>query len=239
MKNFCIIGSCVSRDIWRVASQDFDGEYFARTSFISMMSPPLTISEADIALESAYERSTILKDANRSVLNWIVESQPDHILLDLVSEHNDIIEINGSYLLRSAELIQSGVIENSFPNARLIPRGSIECKELWQRAVVDFAQFLRKNSPSTRVFLHKARRVTEYIDGVSRFPFWNIEWIEEYNTMIEEYWKDVDGAFDSIFNLEVSPEFQVGSKSHTWGLSSVHYVDEYYHEMWRRLQAAS
>lgn len=244
MEKICIVGSCVTRDIWRVVGQEFKGKYFARTSFISMMSPPVHVDIADIKLDSDFQRDTVLADASRTALQWIMENKPDKLIIDFIDERFDVFDISGTYLVRSVELLESGLVERVFPTARLIDRMSAECTELWQRATAEFVEFMQNHSPSTKIILHKARWSSEYTDGVAVASFGDKMVLmgreislADYNAMNEGYFRIAELVFDDIVSVEAPPHLQMASKTHAWGISPVHYVDEYYQEIWRQLNS--
>lgn len=226
----CIIGSCVTRDVWRVAGPEKASlAYFPRASFISLMSPPVEISEGDLALDSAYERRVVMEEARRSALSWIKQNKPSSLILDYVDERFDLWDLGGGrYLNESWELHKSGVVGRKFPEAQLIQRFSEGVTILWERAAGDFFRFLERESPETKIFLHRSLLASRICDGEDILPcaddymsMGKPRSISATNLLLGKYFSFTENAVRQLVRLEVPEQMIVASKAHVWGASAL------------------
>src|SRR5690242_21400706 len=76
----CVLGSCVTRDIWTAVKRPPGAgfRYFARTSVATLTSPPLPMVEDELMqLSSPWQRRSVLADASREPLRWIEHERPE------------------------------------------------------------------------------------------------------------------------------------------------------------------
>jgi hypothetical protein len=93
-----VLGSCVTRqaflhhegpESWRL---ERPVHYQARTSFVSLLSPPLEPPEPLLrAIPDPFEQRAARDDFRRSFWSKLAASQPDLLLLDLVDERFDLL----------------------------------------------------------------------------------------------------------------------------------------------------
>lgn len=66
-KRVAIIGSCVTRDIMQFIKPS-ELNYFARTSFISLVEAPVAIESDLVAIEGAFEKRMVLSDFDKRAI---------------------------------------------------------------------------------------------------------------------------------------------------------------------------
>lgn len=222
MSHIVILGSCVTRDIFRiVGEQGLEIDYYARTSLVSQMSEPLAIDEKDIKLDSPFQRRMILQDFKKDFFNTLRDDSV--IVLDFIDERFSLLQHEQSYVVKSKEF-DNGQVSNVYPFTEL-SRNSDYVTELWKASCLRFIEVLRENFKG-RVILHEAYWAKTYLDADgNRNEFTYQRAINNENELLNKYYK---------FFLQAMPECEVIAQeciadvNHTWGLSAYHYTDGYY-----------
>lgn len=242
---FAIIGSCVTRDIWGFADRHYEGhgKYFARTSLACFTSPVVPLKQTDLkALPSAFQRASIIADAYRQSLPWVIENKPSKIILDLIDERFDLVDTGRGLLNNSFELHASGVVKTLFPKARLIKKYSDEGISLWTDGIHKLLDDIRAHTPETKVILHRA-----WFQNRVQVPGGDpVTWerdvalpgrtgtIDEFNGLLTKLYQiSADAGLTTV--VEASTRNQVAAAQHQWGTNPIHYVDDYYTDCWKQL----
>ncbi|MEK4055169.1 DUF6270 domain-containing protein [Paenibacillus sp. FSL F4-0087] len=110
---FTIFGSCVSRDVFRIAQHEKKLEYYARSSLISLLSNPLEVIQKDISLESEFQKGMIVKDFSNTFLEELKQKNHNTFIIDFVDERFDLMKLDNSYVTRSNEFV-NGNLENLY-----------------------------------------------------------------------------------------------------------------------------
>ena len=231
MYNIVILGSCVTRDIFRLFPGHFNVvAYFARTSIISLMSDPLLIKESDINLDSAFQRRLILYDFNKLFFPVIKKADFDCLMIDFIDERFDLLKYDNCYVTRSPEMVNSK-LETKF-NFELIKRNVPRTHELWEESCDSFIYELKKSISLERIILHKAFWAEKYCDNnvIRDFSQQQLEGIRKNNIILERYHSFFQSRLQGISILELGKGSFVADKDHQWGLSPFHYEENYYLE---------
>lgn len=230
MKQFTIFGSCVSRDAFRVAEHKGNLNYFARSSLISLMSDPLLISDEDIKLESNFQKNMVLHDFNK---NFFEEICADSIIvIDFIDERFNIMRYKESYVTYSNEFVNGKLME-VYPFER-VSRHQKATHELWKKSCILFFDKLLTIVSSERVLIHETYWAHNYIDDGEVKDYPNQTAIEMNNKMLQDYYAFVRISYPKL-KFVSSP--RIGSKQHIWGLSPVHYTDEYYLNIYNQISS--
>jgi len=228
-----ILGSCVTRDVFTVTHSEQHGiTYYARTSLASVMSRPLDVSEADIHLDSPFQRRMILQDCRKTFWRDLVEVRPDVLILDFIDERFDLISVGDSIVTRSREFENSGLL-SSFTDYRELVRTSEEVLTLWKASCLAFIERLRSVRPGDRVVLHRAMWAASYYDAdrqILDFPYARA--IANANGMLSAYYDYFVEHMPEVVSVSAPCLADVG---HMWGLSAYHYADEYYAQVMAQL----
>lgn len=239
VKKICLIGSCVTRDAWRITEEDATShKFFTRTSFITIMSSPIKIQDESIKLESKFQRNAIIEDSSREALKYIKRFQPEIIILDYIDDRYSILKKNNSYILNSNEFSKSGIREELFSDAIQIDRNSNECTVLWKKSLHEFCCFIEKNSPNTRFILHKAWFAEKSTDGITIEEYDNDKMfaIKTMNNILYNYYEETIKTLKNLLTIESSKKFLIANKNHLWGHAPIHYIDEYYIDIMKQLK---
>lgn len=193
-----ILGCCVSREAFQHRGGEEDWRlprpesYIARTSLVSLMSPPLPVPPGLLrSVPVQWERLWLKRDFDRSFWRKLAELRPAALVLDFVDERFDLyaartaqgeayklavreIAVWGrrrplsrlARLLRPREVAATGT-RSDLPalGYRLIARESEEAWRLWTAAADAFLERMARDFPDTRLLLHRAPLLDRFADG--------------------------------------------------------------------------
>lgn len=198
MPGIAILGCCVSREAfrhrggeesWRLPRPE---PYVARTSLVSLMSPPLPVPAGLLrSVPVPWERMWLKRDFDRSFWRKLAEARPAALVLDFVDERFDLyaastpagpayklavreITVWGRHrrpLARLGRLFRRGAPQTTarldLPalGFRLVPRESEEAWSLWTAAADGFLERMERDFPDVRLLLHRAPLLERFDDG--------------------------------------------------------------------------
>jgi len=241
----CVLGSCVTRDIWRVTQRQATMRYFSRTSVATLTSPPVPMVEDEVMLlSSAFQRRSLLADASREPLLWIERHRPEVLFLDFIDDRFDLVDTGQGLLLNSGELQGSKIVPTRFEGARQIERLSDECGQIWRDGFDACLARIRAASPETRFVLHRAwfQETIVYPDRTERWPpqlsvgSRQVP-IAGLNRALRSYYEHVQKRLPGVDILEPGPEHQASAHQHQWCQHPSHYVDSYYVACWEQIES--
>jgi len=252
MSRVAIVGSCISRDLWR-----FRGEaetqaptellYVSRTSLASLFATPLRgfrpAARPPGGLKVQPHRA-LVADLSKTALAALVAFRPTHLIFDFIDERFDLLSADGGLVTDSWELEASGYRRQAaLRAARTIPRLSAACDRLWLDAAAELAAFVRATPLSqAKLILHSAqwaeRRRTAQgrearMAGVEILPGQAAD-IAAHNALLARYEAAFAELMPPMARVE-APAQRLADDNHLWGLSPFHYVPGYYAEIWRQL----
>ena len=249
MPRVAIVGSCISRDLWRFRGGSVsDVLYISRTSLPSLFATPLpgfrSKAEPPGGLKAQPHRA-LVADVTKTALPQVLAFSPTHVIFDFIDERFDLLSAGGTLVTRSWELAQSGYLDQpAFKGARPIPRLSAACERLWLDAAAEMAAFVRATPlREATLILHSAqwaqrRRTaagrTAAIGGVEILPQQSAD-IARHNALLAHYEAAFEAVMPPLHKIE-APELRLADDAHVWGLSPFHYVPAYYAELWRQLE---
>lgn len=238
-----ILGSNVSRDIFR-----YDKEkkftipiYIARSSICSnLQKQSWNVKDEDISLGSFVQREAVVRDLNKSVLSDLKnEKSVNYLLVDFIDERFKIAKKEDKYATYSNELKSSGFLkEGEFTfldkvQNRIGPGYTFEGRDL-DKYIRKFALELLKAYRPEQIVLHEAYMVNMYIskDGERKtFSEPICRDVRNKNRMLNYMYgclkKYIPGMH--VMNLMLERKF-MANEAHVWGLSPIHYEDDYYLE---------
>lgn len=226
-----VYGSCVSRDVVRVAESSLElKSYYARSSWISATTPPVALPNEPSKLSSAFQQRMLEYDYQSRALNGAAASTEDLVLMDLVDERLGVYPVKPfGYVTWLNELNHSGWLPHT-PHEGLIDFGSDKHFSLFKDAVPLVVEKLHdKNS-----VLLKFKFAGDSIEGLEvpetrgKSGSW---WDEQY----ERYYDAAEDAGMTL--LEVPAQYCVTTKDHRWGIAQYHYVDDFYFWVAEKLRA--
>ena len=150
MSRTAIIGSCITRDIWRECEIDFDGVlYVARTSLASLMSPPVVgapVPDEPPQGVAGFGRNSLRRvaaDLDKTSLAAIVDQRPTHLIFDFIDERFDLLAQGDAIATHSWELDRLGLIGGPGLEApAVIERLSPQADTLWRDGLAKIADLL-------------------------------------------------------------------------------------------------
>jgi hypothetical protein len=248
MPRVAIVGSCISRDVWRFQGVTVtDLLYISRTSLPSLFAAPVAgfraRSTPPAGLKPQPHRA-LVADVTKTALAALVAFRPTHLIFDFIDERFDLLSAGGGLATLSWELQASGYLNRPpLKGARVIPRLTPACERLWLDGAAEMAAFVQATPlRDAKLILHSAqwaeRRRTASgrpaaITGVELLPGVPAD-IAAHNRLLARY----EAAFlDVMPPMEriAAPDHRLADDAHEWGLSPFHYVPAYYAEIWRQL----
>ena len=248
MPRFAIVGSCITRDLWRFRGASVaDLMYVSRTSLPSLFAAPVAgfrpAAKPPGGMKPQPHRA-LVADLRKTALAELVAFRPTHVIFDFIDERFDLLSAGGGLATHSWELQASGYLKQpALRDARPIPRLSGAAERLWLEAAAELAAFVRATPLSgANLILHSARwaerrRVgggrTTRIEGVEILPGRGAD-IAQHNGLLARYEAAFTALMPPMARVE-APGQRFADDAHRWGLSPFHYVDDYYTEIWRQL----
>ncbi len=174
-RTVAIWGSCVTRDAFALDSRAAELAtrlpllyYAARSSWISQHSPPWSARDTELAGPvSSWVRRAIEDDVRKTLVDRLVERQPDVVVLDLMDERLEIRRIGRTWFTVSNYLTQTAF------GARALAEAEDTCsvhdprrQALFAAAARALADRLHRELPRTTFVLHEAPYVTHTVDGI-------------------------------------------------------------------------
>ena len=237
-KTVAIWGSCVSRDAFAVPSRAEELEsrlplvyYGARSSWISQDSRPWPGSEAAIGTElSGFPRRMVEEDLTKSIVDRIVEQQPDLLLIDLCDERLQLARTGRSWVTVSEYLKRSAGGERAVSAADELSSATQPRRpKLFAAAARRIGRRLVRELPNTTFVLNEAPYVTE-IAGGGRLPEPQAGWARELDAAQRPMLRAVaEELAPRLVRAVPPPEVRLIDPDHKWGLASYHYAEDYYH----------
>lgn len=252
MSRVAIVGSCITRDVWRfrgqmVARPQPDILYVSRTSLPSLFATPLAgfrpAAEPPRDLRPQPHRA-LVADIQKTALAHLATFHPTHVIFDFIDERFDLLSAGGTVVTRSWELEASGYLDQpTFRGAQPIPRLSAACEQLWMDAATRLADLARTPPlAQARLILHSARWAERRraADGAEA-PIGPIEIragetadSTAHNALLARYEAAFEAIMPPMARIE-APAHRLADEAHEWGLSAFHYVPAYYAEIGRQL----
>ena len=217
-----VYGSCVSRDVVRVAEEQLELErYYARSSWISTTTEPVALPTQPSKLSSAFQQRMVEYDLQSRALSGVVAAECQTIMLDLVDERLGVYPVNhGGYVTWLNELNYSGWLP-AIPHGKLVEFGSDAHFKLFAESAPRVADALSDKRSILLKFNFAAKSIEGQVvpEANSRSAAW---WNEAY----ARYYDAACSA--GIEVLEVPAELCLSTTSHRWGIAQYHYQDEFY-----------
>jgi hypothetical protein len=136
--------------------------------------------------------------------------------------------------------------QSAFDGAHTIRRTSPACDLLWREGLDQMAGVLNMTPlADARLIVHETQWATQYLDetGAPR-AFGEVEIfngkpavIADYNAVLSHHQAAFADAAPSAARVSAPASLHLADSAHRWGLSPFHFVEDYYHDVWRQLQA--
>ncbi|MCX6303958.1 MAG: DUF6270 domain-containing protein [Bacteroidetes bacterium] len=229
-----ILGSCVTRDAFNtdiVANLNTDitvRRFFARTSFISLHSPPLNVEVSEITNLPPFDCRYVLDDLNKEFYKYLKsrDCKGNYLVLDFIDERMDILKMGQHFLTLSDEFLKSN-LSSRFQGTRLA-RLDTSTTLLWKSNCLLFIDSIKNIFPPERIILHKAFWMESYTDGltVEGFPYSDL--VTNHNNLLAEYYHFFETSLPGINIVDLRQHGYLADKNHKWSLVPFHYEVGYY-----------
>ena len=233
-----ILGSCVSRDIFRINKESplVLADFYARSSFASAFHPIVVQDEWSANLSSPFQRSVVHADLCKKWPDIIRSTQYDLILVDFTDERLNIAQLpNNGIVTLSKELASAGFDEKK-SSTRFIPFALDEHYKLWEAGWSNFINLLKQQKKLQCLCLNKIYWASSLQGGKSA------EWgltstkIDMANAYFDTFlYRRALEDIPAARVLDFDRELFVGDEKHYWGQAPFHYIEEYYHEALKML----
>jgi hypothetical protein len=249
MSRVAIVGSCISRDLWRFQGVTVAADllYVSRTSLPSLFAAPargFRAARTPPGGLNAQPHRALVADLQKTALASLVAFRPTHVIFDFIDERFDLLAAAGTLVADSWELEASGYLSQApFRGRRTIPRLSAACERLWLDAAAELAAFVRATALSqARLILHSARWAERARTAGGRIaPLSGVEIlagrpaeIAAHNALLARYEAAFEAVMPPMARVEAA-DLRLADEAHQWGLSPFHYAPGYYDEIWRQL----
>lgn len=249
MSRVAIVGSCITRDVWR-----FRGEagpqllYVSRTSLASLFAAPppgLKLRSTPPAGLRPQPHRALVADLTKTALSALLAFQPTHLIFDFIDERYDLLSAGGGLVTHSWELEVSGYRRQpTLRDARVAPRLSAATDRLWSEGAAQFAAFVRATPlEGASLILHSARWADRKRTPRGLRPVTDVEILPgrsanvvAHNALLARYEAEFTALMPPMATI-AAPDERLADEDHLWGLSPFHYAPDYYASISRQLAA--
>lgn len=246
-----ILGSCVTRDLWRMAGAPAEGLlYVSRTRLPSLFAarPAGLALPADAPPGLRPNPAKALRaDLSKTGLDALIRFRPDLVILDYIDERFDLLAGAGGIVTASWELATSGWDAlPPLPDLNRIDALGEADATLWRRSLDALATLFAPGGAlsGARVVLHEAAWAGALRDASGR-----VEALEPdleitpgrraprvaHNARLGRMHAATRAAIPGLTVVRAPDPLVLADPGHVWGLSPFHYVSDYYAEVWRQL----
>ena len=229
MADISILGSCVTRDAIRKPSKYNLLNYIARTSLISIMSPPYPIKFEDILLNSNFQRNTVYQDANKENLKKLTVQPSEYLIIDFIDERFKLIHMSDSFLTLSNELRGSSILNNLIYEE--LERDNEAVLELWCKSAEAFFKEVLNVYDPTKIILHKTFWREKYLDQLNQQKSFSdsvIKEVRKQNQLLKFYYDYCETIVPGISVVDMTDNRFLACENHIWGLAPYHFEKSYY-----------
>jgi len=226
-KKILIFGSCVSRDIFNLPNNFSLADYYARSSFASILQVKFIHSEIADQLESKFQRKIVKTDMEKSVLSDLKKGDFDILLLDFIDERFNLLSLDNTVCTLSNEAVNTGLLEE-YQDHKIIKSGSKEFFDMWEQGWRKFAELMKENEQFEKVVLNKVYWAEETVSGNNFEPTYSNDKIRKMNKFLDKLYNIAEQSIPPENIMKFSEKIMIGADKHQWGLSPFHYVTKYY-----------
>jgi hypothetical protein len=228
-----VLGSCVTSGVLNAGVVGRIASYHARTSLVSLVSPPCPVGLDAFSWHSGFARKVITADFEKTFLDDLEAREVDWLAIDLVDDRWDLLRFGDSWVTRSQDFVRAGGEALEPLACERLPRLDPGLAELWLDACGRFAAAFRARFPDLPVVLHRVVGVTSYRSGrhVQPIPP-NSTGLEpaELNPLLDGYCSALERAIEPVGVIRLLPARYVADPEHEWGLGPFHYEPRYYRD---------
>jgi hypothetical protein len=233
-----IWGSCVTRDAFALAGRaDELAErlplvyYGARSSWVSQNSRPWPDARPEFGgTVSGFGLRMVEEDFSKTIIDRLVEHQPDLVVLDLVDERLQLARVGKTWITASEYLKQTTLGPQALADADETSAATHwRRNRLFSAATKRLSRRLIRELPHSTFVLNEAPYTTRVGDGTA-LPEPQAGWARQLNDAQQPMMRALIEQFGArLVRATPPPEVCLADPTHRWGVASYHYVDDYYH----------
>lgn len=243
MERLSIFGSCVSRDVFRLyPSQDIElKSYIARQSVCSAVSNPMqnVIKIEDIKNPSPFQQRIVYYDLSKKTFDVLGHDGSTWLIVDLIDERFPLLSVGETIITESEEFVKSGGLPGAFRILRKFDGANwFVAAHCIREDIHLFCQRLLKIYDSKHIILHKAYATDKYRSKEGKIlPYSSNVLIagENLNNLLRYMYEIFEKYLPGVKVVDCHDQY-IGDARHLWGLSNVHYEDEYYENIMREIR---
>jgi uncharacterized protein DUF6270 len=181
-------------------------------------------------MTSGFGRRMVTEDLAKTVVDRLVEHRPDIVVLDLVDERLPIARVGHTWVTVSDYLKQTSLGEHVVAQAsQLISMTNARRAQLFASAARRLARRLVRELPHTVFVLNEAPYTTRVGDGTDMEEP-KAGWARELEAAQQPLIRSLVREFGPRLVRATPPaEVCLADPDHRWGVTSYHYVPDYYH----------
>ena len=250
-----ILGSCVTRDLWRMMGAPTDDLlYVSRTRLPSLFAPRLQglVLHEGLRPDLRPNPAQALRaDLTKTALARLAAFRPDVVILDFIDERFDLLVGAGGAVTASWELETSGwdALLPMEALRRLDALGDADVT-LWRRGLDALATLFTPGGAlsGARVVLHEAAWAdamrtssgrSEALDPDLEITPGRRASRVAHNARLARMHAATRATLPGLEVVKALDSLIVSDPDHIWGLSPFHYIPDYYAEVWRQLGGRS
>lgn len=254
--HFSIRGTCILRDTFGITkdSKNFSDDVgYAIDRFVQTVSPISAVQSGKINVEgkipsesdvlklpefknkSNFIKRNFLLDMERQVFDYMFECQSDYFILDMAGCRYDLFNFlddsDGTYLTyvpwysKVIDIFkEKGYIDKDYK----IINSDDEIFALLDKYIPIYLNKILEHYSPERIILFEIYPVRYYITGDENYIgiFSNKEY-ERLEKRMRYGYNKAKEILNGCHIIEF-PDYVIGNKNHKWGISNLHYIDEYY-----------
>lgn len=225
-----ILGSCVSRDAFRLPEHGIDlVGYIARTSlasaFQSHPAPPSMFAAAK-RIQSSFQRRMVEMDLGKRATETLQRTAYDLVLLDLIDERFNLARFGGSSRAPALITLSAEFKKVCRWSGLTVAPGTTQHLIAWKLGVRE----LFRTVPPSRIVVNRAYWASHLEDGT---PLPDQELIAANNALLETMYGFLQR--NGVRHVIGYPDGFAAAASHHWGTAPFHYVESVYRHMLEEL----
>lgn len=244
-KTINIWGCCIARDIFSITNDtEFDvDKYITFSSPVSCTRKKLNFLEnldcSTFDLPPSVKRSVEF-DLKKNGIEYLNQSDAEWMLIDIADARLNLVEAiikNEPILIGTKSAYWSKAEKNvlshiktfdPFSKLNYIFPWALKDEEL-HAAIVKFANMIKAKYSQNKIIFNQVRMIPYYVSESGNLKTYNkYILIDERNKIIDKCTRWILEEIPECHVIEM-PNEVMGKYNHKWGLSPLHYVDEYYY----------
>ena len=246
---YSTLGSCVIRDIFRVADKE---QRFGKVRHVGFISPISMFSKISVPCEqlkeqienldvSGFAKRNILLDLNGDAFNYLFSEKADYLIIDMLDIRLDLI-INGEEIVscraaqKEATLAKSFLLDHGYKLKKVtnltesmllnyLEKFCNKISECW-----DADKIILVEAYPTKTYLNTSKKIDKngYFDSMYESQYSCIRTFRLANKYVKNKLKCRCVSMPDM-------QYVLADFSHTWGPTPLHYTDKVYEYLYDKI----